>query len=289
MEAARVAALRGHDVTLCEKRGRLGGTLFFSSLVYEVNGKLAEWLETQVRKLPVELRLGREVTPELVKELAPDVVLVAVGARREAPPIPGVDRPEVLSGDDLRRLLTGGDLGAAARKLPLHQRVLLGVGSLLRLSDRLALARRLSRHWMPMGKRVAILGGGLVGIELAEFLSERGRDVAVLEEGTSFAEQMAPPRRWRALHQLRERGVDLLSEVRVEAIGAEGVSFADGEGGRHTVAVDSVILAAGTREDHTLAEAIANLGPAVHSIGDCDGVGYIEGAIRDAARVARQI
>jgi len=59
-------------------------------------------------------------------ELAPDVVLVAVGARREAPPIPGIDRPEVLSGDDLRRLLTGGELGAATRKLPLRQRAVLG-------------------------------------------------------------------------------------------------------------------------------------------------------------------
>jgi 2,4-dienoyl-CoA reductase (NADPH2) len=289
MEAARVAALRGHDVTLCEKRERLGGTLFFSSLVYEVNGKLAEWLETQVRKLPVELRLGREVTPALVKELAPDVVLVAVGARREAPPIPGVDRPEVLSGDGLRRLLTGGDPGAAARKLPLRQRVMLGMGSLLGLSNRLALARQLTRHWMPLGKRVAIVGGGLVGIELAEFLSERGREVAVLEEGTTFAAQMAPPRRWRALHELRERGVDLRSQVRVEAIRDEGVTFSDEGGGRHTVAVDSVILAAGARDNRGLAEAIADLGPEVHSIGDCDGIGYIEGAILDGARAARQI
>jgi 2,4-dienoyl-CoA reductase (NADPH2) len=289
MEAARVAALRGHGVVLCEKRERLGGTLFFSSLVYEVNGKLAEWLETQVRKLPVELRLGREVTPALVKELAPDVVLVAVGARREAPAIPGVDRPEVLSGDDLRRLLTGGDPGAATRKLPLHQRVVLGMGSLLGLSSRLALARQLTRHWMPLGKRVAIVGGGLVGIELAEFLSERGREVAVLEEGTTFAAQMAPPRRWRALHELRERGVDLRSQVRVEAIRDEGVTFLDEEEGRHTVAVDSVILAAGARDNRGLAEAIAGLGPEVHSIGDCDGVGYIEGAILDGARAARQI
>ena len=115
------------------------------------------------------------------------------------------------------------------------------------------------------------------------------RGVAVLEEGTSFAAQMAPPRRWRALHQLRERGVDLLSQVRVEAIGDEGVSFADEEGGRHAVAVDSVILAVGARDDRALAEAIADLGPEVHSIGDCDGVGYIQGAIQGAARVARQI
>jgi 2,4-dienoyl-CoA reductase (NADPH2) len=288
MEAARVAALRGHSVTLCEKRKRLGGTLFFSSLVYEVNGKLAEWLETQVHKLPIDLRLGCAVTPELVKELAPDVILVAVGARREAPAIAGADRPNVLSGDDLRGLFSG-DSGAAARKLTLPQRAVLAAGKLLGLSDRLPLARRITRHWMPLGARVAVVGGGLVGIELAEFLSERGREVAVYEESGTFAAQMAPPRRWRALHHLRGRGVELHAEVRVEAIGDEGVTFVGTDGARHTAAADSVILAAGTAPDQRLAEAVGDLAPEVRAIGDCHGVGYIQGAILDGARAARQI
>jgi NADPH-dependent 2,4-dienoyl-CoA reductase/sulfur reductase-like enzyme len=289
MEAARVAALRGHQVTLCEKRERLGGTLFFASLVCAENGKLTEWLETQVRKLPIDVRLDCEVTPSVVNELEPDVVLVAVGARREAPSIAGVDRPNVLSGDDLRSLLTGGDPAVAARKLTRRQRAVLGMGSLLGVSDRLELMRELTRRWMPLGRRVAIVGGSLVGVELAEFLSERGREVVVLEESGTFAAQMAPPRRWRALHHLRERGVELWAEARVEAIREEGVTFRDKDGGQHTVAADSVILAAGARANHALTEAIAHLGPEVHSIGDCDGVGYIEGAIRDGACVARQI
>jgi len=289
MEAARVAALRGHDVTLCERREHLGGTLRFSSLVCEVNGKLAEWLETQVRKLPIDLKLGCEVEPALVRELGPDVVLVAVGPRREAPAIPGADRPNVLSGDDLRGLLTGGDPGVAARKLTLRQRAVLGMGRLLGVSDRLALARALTRHWMPLGGRVAIVGGGLIGVELAEFLSERGREVAVLEESETFAAQMAPPRRWRTLHQLRERGVELWAEVRVEAIRDEGVAFVDKQGGQHAVAADSVILAAGAGANRGLAQAVVGLAPEVHAIGDCDGVGYIEGAILDGARVARRI
>ena len=291
MEAARVATLRGHRVTLCERRDRLGGTLFFSSLVYEVNGKLAEWLETQVRSLPVDLQLGREVTPELVRELAPDVVLVAVGARRELPAIPGADRDEVLGGDDLRSLMTGDDGQAAARKLSLPQRTALGVGKLLGVSERIGLARRLTRHWMPLGKRVAVVGGGLVGIELAEFLVERGREVTVLEESQSFAAEMSPPRRWRALHGLREHGVRLLSQVQVQAIEDRGVVFAavGGEGESQVLEIDSVIMATGVLEDTALAEAIAALGGEVHQLGDCSGVGYIQGAILDAARTARAI
>jgi len=289
MEAARVAALRGHRVTLCESRDRLGGTLVFSSLVYEVNGKLAEWLEAQVRSLPIDLRLGRKVTPELVTELSPDVVLVAVGARREPPAIPGVDRNNVLGGDDLRSLMIGGDGEGAARKLSVGQRALLGVGNLIGISERIGLARELTRRWMPLGKRVAVVGGGLVGVELAEFLVERGREVAVLEESKSFAAEMAPPRRWRVLHDLREQGVRLLAGVRVEAIEDRGVVFAGGDGESRVLETDSVILATGVRENTELVEAIASLGLEVHALGDCSGVGYIQGAMLDAASVARAI
>jgi 2,4-dienoyl-CoA reductase-like NADH-dependent reductase (Old Yellow Enzyme family) len=289
MEAARVAALRGHRVTLCEKSGRLGGTLLFSALVNEANSKLVEYLETQVRKLPVEIRLGQAVTPELVRSIAPDVTLVAVGARREPPPIPGARRPEVLSGDELRDLVTGEDGGAAASKLSLPQRGALRIGALLGVAEHPERARALSRHWMPVGKRVAVIGGELVGVELAEFLAERGRQVSVLEETKWLATEMAPPRRWRGLHHLRERGVDLFTQVRVEAIRDEGVVFTDQEGERRTLEVDSVILATGVRENRELGEALTTMGCEVHLLGDCSGVGYIEGAILDGARIARSL
>jgi 2,4-dienoyl-CoA reductase (NADPH2) len=279
----------GHQVTLCEKQQRLGGTFFFSSLLYEVNGKLVEYLATQIGKLPIDLRLSQEVTPSLVQELEPDVVLVAVGARREAPAIPGVNRANVLSGDDLRSLMTGSDQSVAVKKLSLRQRTLLGMGSLMGVADRISLTRELTRHWMPLGKRVAILGGGLVGIELAEFLAERGREVCVLEEQKTLAVEMAPPRRWRALHELRESGVVLLTEVGIEEINDDGVVYTSKAGEQRTLATDSVILAIGAQENRSLAEALRGLGYELHLIGDCSGVGYVEGAIMDAARIARAI
>ncbi|MBI4515443.1 MAG: FAD-dependent oxidoreductase [Deltaproteobacteria bacterium] len=288
MEAARVAALRGHHVTLCEKSERLGGTAVFSSLVYEVNGKLVEYLERQVRQLPIELRLGQEVNAALVRELQPEVVLVAVGARRQPPPIPGVDRPNVLSGDDLRNLMTGADQSAAVEKLSLAQRALLKMGGLLGVTDRIALTRELTRHWMPLGKRIVIIGGGLVGIELAEFLIERGRVVTVLEEQGTLATEMALPRRWRALYELRQHGATLLTGAAVEEITAAGVAYRRGVE-RHTAAADNVIVATGVVENRGLADSLSGLGVEVHLLGDCRGVGYIDGAISDAARVARMI
>jgi 2,4-dienoyl-CoA reductase-like NADH-dependent reductase (Old Yellow Enzyme family)/NADH dehydrogenase FAD-containing subunit len=288
MEAARIAALRGHTVTLCEQRERLGGTALFAALVYEANGKLLEYLEAQVRALPIDLRLGQAVTPALVRELNPDVVLVAVGARREAPAIPGIDRANVLSGDDLRSLMTGSDTRVAAEKLSRRQRALLAMGKLLGVTDRITLTRELTRHWMPLGQRVAVVGGGLVGVELAEFLSERGRAVTVLEASQSLATEMALPRRWRALYTLREHGVRLLTGVAVEAITDGGVVYSQ-HGTRQTVPADHVIIATGVAEDRRLADALGELGPAVHRLGDCAGVGYIEGAMMDAGRVARAI
>jgi len=289
MEAARLAALRGHRVTLCEKDERLGGTAFFSSLVYPVNGKLVEWLETQVRKLPIELRLGCRMDLEQIRSMAPDVVLLAVGARREIPDIPGADRKTVLSGDDLRSLLTGGDPSVAARKLKLGQRAVLGVGNLLGMTERMSLTRELTRRWMPIGKRVVVIGGGLVGVELAEFLVERGRSVSVVEPGPDLASEMSPPRRWRILHELREHGVELRKNVRVERIEDDGLIVVDADETRTRMPADHIIVATGVRANLELEEAVRALGCEVHALGDCRGVGYIQGAILDAAKVARAI
>jgi len=291
MEAARILALRGHRVTLCEKGDRLGGTAFFSALVYPPNGRLVEWLETQVRALPITLQLGREVSAETVEEIGPDVTLVAVGARRRVPAIPGVDARHVLSGDDLRGMMAGGDRRVAVRKLRPGQRALLGLGGLLRVGSRVERSRQLTRLWMPVGRRVAIVGGGLVGVELAEFLVERGREVVVLEEGPSLAAEMAPPRRWRVLSDLREHGAVLRTGVRTLAIEADAVvctAISEPEA-RERVPADCVILAVGTEADARLADAIAARGREVHRLGDCDDVGYLQGAMESAARIARQI
>jgi len=289
MEAARVAALRGHRVTLCEKSKRLGGTARFSSLVYPVNGQLVDWLETQIRKLPIELVLGREATPEWVRAQAPDVVVVALGARREISAVSGAERATVFSGDDLRALLTGGDSNHALNKLRPWQRGMLLLGRLSGLTDRIALTRRISRFWMPLGRRVVVVGGGLVGIELAEFLAERGRRVRVLEPGPDLAPEMSPPRRWRALHEVRALGVDLRTGVKDLYIDDDAVRFSDAAGEPQRVSADSVILAIGTRDNPELADAIEASGIETHRIGDCRGVRYIEGAMLDAARIAREI
>ena len=285
MEAARVAALRGHRVVLCERERRLGGALFFASLLWEPNGALLRWLDTQIRNLPIEIRLGTVVTPELVRKVRPDALLVATGARHEHPPIPGADRPHVLGAETLRRMLAGGvDESSEEAQVPLWQRALLEAARTVGALDRPGLVRMLSHRWMPIGTRVVVIGGGLVGVELAAFLCERGRTVTVLEENPWFAPEMAIPRRWRALHELREHGVELRTEVRVEEITDEGV-VVSGDGERQTLAADHVILATAPKSDPTSAEKFAGAAPEVHVIGDCSEVGYIAGAIASGNRI----
>lgn len=289
LEAARVAALRGHRVTLFERSDRLGGTLFFAALAYPENGRLLDNLLYQVRQLPIEVRLNSNVEAALLRDLGVDQVIVATGAQRAAPDIPGAGQNHVWSGDELRRLLTGDRAEAIARrKLSLTQRTLMKAGNLIGVTDSTEAMQKLSRVWMPLGKRVIIIGGGLVGLELAEFLIARGRQVCVLESTGHLGRELAIVRRWRVLHGIRVHGGQLLTDVNVTAIEGNRVRYHNAEGEAAEVLGDSVVLASGATPDTSLADALSGAGLKVVSIGDCQSLGYIEGAIAAGNRAGRE-
>ena len=293
MEAARVAALRGHDVTLVEKSDRLGGTLRFAALPYEPNERLLRYYEEVIRSSEITLRLGTEATPALVRELRPDVVIAAVGARRERAAIPGAEREHVFDGDDLRALLTGEDAREASGKLSLFGRLAASAGRITGISGDPAKLREASRAYMPVGQHVVVIGGGLVGVELAEFLCERGRDVSVLEEGPTLAKEMAHPRRWRVLHELRTHGVRLVTGARNLEIGDAAVYYErakkDAPPVRDAVPADSVILASGLEPNPAPARSLREAGVPVIEIGDATGVGYIEGAVHSGWKAGSEV
>jgi len=293
LEAARVAALRGHEVILCEKTARLGGTLRFAALVYEPNERLLDWLEGQVRKLPIEIRLNTDVTVDLVREIAPDEILVAVGASRTKPRINGVDRNHVFDGDDLRALLTGQDDRKAAQKLSFLERVAVRAGRATGITTSPARLREASKAFMPVGSKVVVIGGGLVGLELAEFLAERGRQVVILEEGPKFGLEMAHPRRWRVLFDLRQRGVELVAHATPCSIGEREVEYeiriADQDVRLCRTEADTVILATGLGPDPAASQRLKDAGVPIREIGDVSGPGYLEGAIHDGFRAAVEL
>jgi 2,4-dienoyl-CoA reductase-like NADH-dependent reductase (Old Yellow Enzyme family)/thioredoxin reductase len=297
LEAARLAALRGHEVIVCDKSDQVGGTLRFAALVYEPNERLLDWLERQVRALGVDLRLGREVTVDLVREISPDAVFVATGAKRSTPEIPGVDQDHVFDGDDLRDLLTGSSSQAgdssATKKLSLAGRLAIRAGRATGITGSPRQLRQASKLFMPIGSRVVILGGGLVGLELAEFLVERGRNITILEEGLKFGLEMAHPRRWRVLHELREKGASLVANAIVHAIEEKEVVYevasTKGEPEKLRAPADTVLIATGLESNGEATKRLRDAGVPIREIGDVCGPGYLEGAIHDGFRAAFEL
>ncbi|MGB9714645.1 MAG: FAD-dependent oxidoreductase [Candidatus Bathyarchaeales archaeon] len=190
MEAARVSALRGHEVILYEKGKKLGGQLNLAAVPphKEEIKNLTAYLETQIRKLSVKIILGEEVTPKLVEEIKPDVVLVATGSTPIIPENMIVDGSNTMTAHD----------------------VLSGVAS--------------------VGERVVVVGGGMVGAETAEFLAEKGKKVTILEMLKRIGIDVVPMVMMLLYSRLKELGVVMLTNAKVEKITRNSVVYEkDGE------------------------------------------------------------
>lgn len=290
MEAARRLAEQGHRVTLVEATSGLGGTARFASIAYAPNQGIVDWLKREVKShAGITIRLKTRATPELLRQIAPDEVVVATGARRELPPIAGAERDNVFSGDEMRSLMLAQDLDKLGHKIDAKTRLMMRAGKLTGLTSRPGFIRTASEFWMPFGEHVAIIGGELVGLELAEFLAKRGRKVVVVDEAPRMGAGLQVVRRWRVLDELKHLGVKLLPGVSDIVIGDKNVSYANDFAQRRTIAADQVIIAKGAQGDTRIADMVRAAGFQVHSIGDANGVGYIEGAMQDAATVAMTI
>jgi NADPH-dependent 2,4-dienoyl-CoA reductase/sulfur reductase-like enzyme len=249
MEVARIASLRGHKVTLCEKEKVLGGQLLAASAPQfkQPIRDFMEYLKTQVKKQRVKIELGEKVTPASIKNVKPDVVVIATGATHWIPDIPGADRDNVATASE----------------------VLLG--------------------WKKAGKKAVIIGGGEVGSELAWFLAEKGKKVTIVEMLGAVAMDMNMFSRIYLLDKLGELGVNMAVDTTARRITDKGVVAIDAEGMRKVIEADTVILAAGFKCNNPLEKKLKGMGPEVYAIGDCVKPGKIEGAIGAAWRVARQI
>ncbi len=285
LESVRRLRARGHRVTLLERSDRLGGTLALAAVAYEPNEALLAWLTREVQACGAELHLRTPATAELVRSLRPDAIIVASGARRTLPPLAGADGPHVLGGEDLRRLLLGEDLEALTAKTGWGTRIAARLGAVTGLNRSPALIRAATRAWMPLGEHIVIIGGELVGLELAHFLAERGRSVTVVEDQGRLGAGLAIVRRWRLLAQLKALGVTVLGQAQQVRIANPGVTCTV-QGRVQELPADQVIVAQGAVADLSVANSLKELGLPVHPIGDCTGVGYIDGAMHAAAQLA---
>ena len=282
MESARLLAMQGHDVEIWEKDKDIGGTVRVAALAYEPNGRLINYLKNSLDELNVTIKLRTLATSKSVQDFNPDHVIVAVGANRNAPSIKGKNNRNVFDGEELRGLLFGSD-AQAIKKLSIIQQLILKVGRATQLLRNISALRFLSKIWMPIAKNIVVIGGDLVGLELAEFLVERGRTVKVLEPSGSLGPNLSIVRRSRVVHMLKEHKVDLLTNITIKEIDGQEVIF-DHEEAQKSLQADQVIIALGADTNSELSDELTNLNMPLTSIGDCTSVGYIHGAIADARK-----
>jgi 2,4-dienoyl-CoA reductase-like NADH-dependent reductase (Old Yellow Enzyme family) len=263
LEAARVAALRGHDVTLVEARDRLGGAfgLWGELPAFGVYRQAVAWWAAELARLGVALRLGEAATPEGVLALSPDAVIVATGAAfcREGrsplldQPIPGADRPFVLTPEDVLR---GGQ--------------------------------------RPKGRVVLLDGEGThASSGVAQLLAREGAKVVMLSPGHA-------PHSMRindtfegdfVAEGLAEAGVDFRPATWVRAIGEREVRAYAVFGGREETfeEVDAVVLATGRQSVDALAHALEGKVAQLFTIGDALAVRPFAAAAYEGQKFARLI
>ncbi|MCL5734262.1 MAG: FAD-dependent oxidoreductase [Actinobacteria bacterium] len=260
MEAARVMALRGHDVTLYERESFLGGLLNVAAMVkgtdiFDLPG-LIDYYKGQMRGLGVTVKLGEAYSPSVNSKAMPETVVLAVGGTAAALDIPGVDSRKVITSAELQR--------HAKRAL-----VLSGA----------KMVERLTKLWLPVGKKVVIVGGAIQGCETAEFLLKRGRTVTITEPGEEAGTGI-PLLQWELLHPwLLRKGATILTGVKYQEVTDRGLVITDRDGSERTLEADSILVTLPLLPNPSLYEQLQGQVPELHAIGDSKEPGLIIDAI----------
>ena len=271
MSAARVCAMRGHDVTLYEKSTALGGLLPVASIVKgnrpEDLSLIIGYFSKQLAKLGVRVELGKEANLSIVEKIKPDVVFLATGGTSAIPEIKGIGRPNVANGAALHKQL----------KLALRFFKPETLGKLTKL-------------YMPIGKRVVVIGGGIQGCELAEFLTKRDRQVTIVESKQMIGEGMVDALLSNLLKWFSKKGVTLISGVKefVE-ITDRGLTIITSDGKNQTIEADTIATALPLTPNNELLESLKAKVPEVYAVGDCREPLLIADAIGTSLRTAREI
>lgn len=150
--------------------------------------------------------------------------------------------------------------------------------------------RQLSKLYVPIGKRVVIIGGVLHGCELGEFLTKRGRRVTIVEKGEKLGDGMVEVYRSHLMYWFEKKGVTLISGVKeyVE-INDKGLTILTKEGKKQTLEADTFVPALPLTSNTALLEALSKKVPEIYGIGDCKEPGLIADAIGAGLRTARTV
>ncbi|MFC1961693.1 FAD-dependent oxidoreductase [Chloroflexota bacterium] len=289
MEAARVAALRGHHVTLYEKSRRLGGKLLLAAVLDSKKEDIIRYLGLQVKKLNVDLHLGEEFNTAALGKDVPDAIVIATGAKPGKPELNGIERGDVISPLNIQQMMTGELKTGSLSNQPAWRRIFWYVGNSTLKYLPLPLIRFLTRVWLPFGNRVVIIGGNMAGCQLADFLLARGRKVTIVEPSSRLAGEMEAIPRYVLTSRLAQSGVVMLRGIQCEAITDRGLEIINPEKKHQTIEADTIVFNTALSAETKLLEALKGKVPGIYLAGDSHGTNVIIDAIRDGYRIGNSI
>jgi 2,4-dienoyl-CoA reductase (NADPH2) len=272
MEAARVAAKRGHDVRLYEKASYLGGLIRLAAIVKDLETedliKFVEYLETQLKKERVQVKLRQEVTYDVITKLQPDALVIAAGAAHTVFDIPGGGSAKVLKAEKLHSML----------KFFLK----------FFTSDQMA---KLSKLFMPVGKEVVVVGGTLHGCELAEFLTKRGRRVTMVHNGPKeeLGDRMTIDDLDNLWPWLKQHSVPIWSDVKYERVTDKGLLIRQKDQRTFLLRAKHIITTQDFVPNRQVADNLQGLVPETYNVGSSQEPGLIVDAIREGAKIGYAI
>jgi len=251
MEAARIARLRGHRVSLYDRQKKLGGQLNLAITPphKEELKNILEYLSYQMQALRIPLKLGVNVDSGMIQKAKPDVVVVATGSKPVQPSFDGGLPPKLLTPQEI-------------------------------------LEKRL-----PQEDNFLVMGGGSLGCELAEYLAEKGKKVSVVEILDQIAPDAESNARKLLAQRLREREVSIYLRSRVQKFEGNRAIGINEKGERFEVPADIVVTAMGAQPNPPSFKGMEKMRPApeIYPIGDCRQAGKIMQAIHDGNRLGRMI
>jgi 2,4-dienoyl-CoA reductase (NADPH2) len=272
MEAARMAAKRGHEVHLYEKAPYLGGLIRLAAIVKDLETedliKFVSYLETQLKKEGVTVKLKTEVTYDVVEKLQPDALIIAAGAAHTHFDIPGGDSAKVLKAEKLHKMLK----------------------FFLRFftSEQMA---NLSKLFMPVGKEVVVVGGTLHGCELAEYLTKRGRRVTMVHNGPEeeLGDRMTIDDLDNLWPWLKQQSVPVWSDVTYERVTGKGLMVRQKDQRVYLLKARHIITTQDFVPNRKIEESLKGLVPETYNIGSSQEPGLIVDAIREGAKIGLAI
>jgi len=256
LEAARIAAIKGHDVTIMDRKDKIGGKMLLVKLRPGKDRLIDRWIayyENEIERLNIKVELGKEVTVEMVEAFQPDITLVATGGKPLVPrAIKGADNKKVVAADDV-------------------------------LLDK-----------VPVGQNVAIIGGSSLGVETADFiLQDDSRKVTVFEMQRDVLMDISHDAELALLEDFLKKDIKFLTSTDVLKV-VENKDKFNLQIRRYShpdliTGFDTVVLACGVIPENQLGLALQKKMDNVFLVGDSETPGDFRKAVHDAAKACMKL